>query len=151
MQSKINIRNLRPLVYHIRHNYFTLNNVVIAVAFIIAAGWVIGSLNAMQRNYTLQKTVDYKEQQLQLVQLQTTNLQLQQRYYQTAEYQELAARQSLDLALPGERLLILPPNTAQAAAEDTTQVAAVASQKTSNLEQWVNFLFGGYSKAIAGK
>ncbi len=148
---KINIHNLRPLVYHIRHNYFTLNNVVIVVAFIIATGWVIGSLNAMQRNYTLQKTVDYEQQQLQLVQLQTTNLQLQQRYYQTAEYEELAARQSLDLALPGEHLLILPPNSPQAIAQDAGVASTVTTPKTSNLEQWVNFLFGGYSKAIAGQ
>ena len=145
---KINIRRLRPLLYHIKHNYLTLNNVVIAIAFIIAAGWVWGSLAAMQRNYTLQKAVDFKKQQLQLVQLQTANLQLQQRYYQTGEYQELAARQSLNLALPGERLLILPPNSQQAIDEDKEKTAAVTAIVTSNLEQWVNFLFGGYSKAI---
>ncbi len=149
---KINIHRIRPFVYHVRHNYVTLNNVVILVAFVIAAGWVWGSLNAMQRNYTLQKAVDLKEQQLQLVQLQTTNLQLQQRYYQTSEYQELAARQSLDLALPGEKQLILPANTPQAISEDAATTTTLATaQKTSNLEQWVNFLFGGYSKAIDGQ
>jgi RNase adaptor protein for sRNA GlmZ degradation len=142
---------IRPLVYHIRHNYLTFNNVVIAIAFVIAAGWVWGSLGAMQRNYTLQKSVDLKKQQLELVQLQTANLQLQQRYYQTGEYQELAARQSLDLALPGERQLILPPNTAAAVAQDTAATTTAAQQKTSNLEQWVNFLFGGYSKTINGQ
>ncbi len=148
--KKINIQHLRPLVYHIRHNYVTLNNVVILIAFVIAAGWVWGSLNAMQRNYSLQKAVDFKKQQLQLVQLQTTNLQLQQKYYQTSEYQELAARQSLGLVLPGEKELILPANSQQAINQDSGSTATIAAtQKTSNLEQWVNFLFGGYSKAIS--
>jgi hypothetical protein len=146
---KINIHHLRPLVYHIRHNYVTLNNVVVLVAFVIAAGWVWGSLTAMQRNYTLQKSVDLKKQELTLAQLQVTNLQLQQKYYQTPEYQELAARESLDLALSGEKQLILPPNTQQAIdADGSATVQTVDTQKTSNLEQWVNFLFGGYSKAV---
>ena len=149
--KKIKLQNIRPLVYHIRHHYFTLNNAVIAVAFIIAAGWVWGSLTAMQRNYTLQKQVDYQQQQLELTKLQVENLQLEQQYYQTPEYLQQAARQSLGLALPGEKLLILPPNSQQAIAEDTTTSAATATtntQNTSNFEQWINFLFGGYSKSM---
>ena len=140
--------NIRRQVYHVRHKYLTLNNVVIVVAFVIAAGWVWGSLGMMQRNYSLQKEVDYKKRQLQLTQLQTDNLTLQKRYYQTGEYQELAIRKSLGLVRPGEKVLILPPNS-QAAIDSDKQVAtAVAVDQTSNLSQWVNFLFGGYSKSI---
>jgi uncharacterized protein YxeA len=143
--------NIRRFVYHIRHKYVTLNNVVILVAFVIAASWVWGSLGMMQRNYNLQKEVDYKKRQLELTQLQTENLNLQKRYYQTAEYQELAVRQSLGLVRPGERVLILPANS-QAAKDADTQVATVVTaDTTSNLGQWVNFLFGGYSKSINGK
>jgi len=146
--KKITLPHLRPLVYHIRHNYVTLNNVVILIAFVIAAGWVWGSLGAMQRNYTLQKSVNLKQQELELAKLQVANLQLQQSYYQTPEYQELAARKSLGLALPGEKLLVLPPNSQAAIDEDNQATTTVAVQQTSNLEQWVNFLFGGYSKAL---
>lgn len=144
--------NIQKIVYVIRHKYLTLNNVVILVAFLIAANWVWGSLDMMQRNYSLQKEVDLKKRQLELTELQRDSLELQKAYYQTAEYQELAAREALGLVRPGEKVLILPENNKQAQKSDTTLAAQpVATQPSSNLEQWVNFLFGGYSKSINDK
>ena len=140
--------NLRRVVYRARHEYLTLNNVVIAVAFIIAASWVWGSLGVMQRNYALQKELDSQKQQLELTKLQTENAKLEQTYYKSSEYQELAARKDLGLALPGEKELVLPANS-QAAIDADNQTAAAASPtlaKDSNLEQWINFLFGGDNK-----
>ena len=133
-----------------RHRYLTLNNVVILAAFLIAAGWVWGSLGVMQRNYSLQKDIDLKKRQLQLTELQRDNLALQRNFYQTTEYQELAIRESLGLVRPGEKALVLPPNSQSAKDEDKVKTSApVARVTTSNLEQWVNFLFGGYSKSIS--
>ncbi len=140
--------NIRRLYYHVSHNYFTLNNVVIAVAFFIAAGWAWGSLSVMQRNYDLQKDLDYKKRQLQLSELQTKSLELEGRYYKTAEFQELAVREDLGLALPGESVLILPPNTQ--AAKDADKVSASQAARTpvqlSNYGQWMDFLFGKNSR-----
>lgn len=142
--------NIQKIIYHIRHRYLTLNNVVILVAFVIAAGWVWASLGAMQRNYGLQKDIDLKKRQLQLTQLQRDNLSLQRNYYQTAEYQELAVRDTLGLVRPGEHALVLPPNSAAAIQQDSAGTSSQpAPAATSNLEQWVNFLFGGYSKSIS--
>lgn len=142
--------NIQKIIYHIRHRYLTLNNVVILVAFLIAAGWVWASLGAMQRNYGLQKDIDLKQRQLQLTQLQRDNLALQKNYFQTTEYQELAVRDTLGLVRPGEHALVLPPNSVAAIQEDAaTTTASAAPVGTSNLEQWVNFLFGGYSKSIS--
>ena len=133
----------------------TFNNLVILTAFLIAAGWVWGSLQAMQQNYGLQKEVDYKKRQLQLAELQRDSLELQKRYYETNEYKELAARESLGLVMPGEKVLILPENTEAAKQADAkksgSNTATVPQDKTSNLEQWMNFLFGGYSKSIGGE
>lgn len=144
--------NIQKLIYHVRHKYLTFNNLVILTAFLIAAGWIWGSLQVMQRNYALQKEVDYKKRQLQLAELQKDSLELQKRYYQTNEYKELAARESLGLVMPGEKVLILPDNSELAMQADKqssgTPAAAVAQDKTSNLEQWLNFLFGGYSRSI---
>ncbi len=145
--------NIKKTIYHIRHKYVTLNNMVIVVAFVIAAGWVWGSLGMMQRNYSLQKDVDLKKRQLQLTQLQKDNMALQKNFYQTAEYQELAIRSSLGLVRPGEKALVLPINSQAAKNEDGVKPAAQtsASVQPSNLEQWVNFLFGGYSKSISSR
>lgn len=142
--------NIRKLVYIVRHKYLTLNNIVILVAFLIAASWVWGSLGMMQRNYNLQKEVDYKKRQLQLTELQKDKLELQKRYYQTAEYQELAVRDTLGLVRPGEKVLILPPNSEAAKdADTTTSDVVVVPVQVSNIEQWINFLFGGYSRSIS--
>jgi hypothetical protein len=144
--------NIRRLYYHVRHKYFTLNNVVILLAFSIAAGWVWGSLGVMQRNYDLQKEVDLKQRQLQLAQVETASLELEQRYYKTREFQELAAREDLGLGLPGESILILPPNSQEAKDADNafTSKKTVAVEQVSNFQQWVNFLFGENGKKISG-
>ncbi|MFZ1243304.1 MAG: hypothetical protein WAQ22_04150 [Candidatus Saccharimonas sp.] len=142
--------NIRKFFYTIRHDYLTFNNLVILAALLIAAGWAWGSLQVMQRNYALQREVDYKKRQLQLAELQKENLRLQNKFYQTDEYKELALRDSLGLVMPGEKLLILPENSAEAKAADkeATQTTDTTVQETSNLEQWLNFLFGGYSKSM---
>ena len=141
--------NTRKIAYTIRHKYLTFNNLVIAAAFLIAASWVWGSLQVMQRNYGLQKQVDIKQRQLQLTQLQRDNLELQKKYYQTDEYKELAVRDTLGLVRPGEKLLILPANSAAATASDAPlQSVTVAAKTVPNLQQWLNFLFGGNSKSI---
>lgn len=145
--------NIQKLIYTFRHKYLTFNNVVIAVAFMIAASWVWGSLQVMQRNFALQKEVDQKQRLLELTQLQKDSLQLQQRYYQTDEYKELAARETLGLVMPGEKLIILPANSKAVVDADKAanqQAAPAPQQTTTNIEQWLNFLFGGYSKNISG-
>jgi len=110
----------------------------------IAAGWVWGSLGVMQRNYDLQRTLDRKSQELQLAELEVRNLELEGRYYQTREYQELAVRQRLGLVNRGEHALILPPNSQAAKDADaqTRQTPTTSNEQPSNLQQWMEFLFG---------
>ena len=143
---------IRKFLYTARHEYLTYNNLVLLAALLIAAGWAWGSLQVMQRNYSLQREVDYKKKELQLAELQKDNLRLENKYYQTDEYKELALRESLGLVMPGEKLLVLPENSDAAKAADTTAsttgTSTTTTQKTSNIEQWLNFLFGGYSKSM---
>lgn len=143
--------NIRRIYYQLSHKYFTLNNAVIVIAFMIAAGWVWGSLGVMQRNYTLQKELDDKSRQLVISQLDTDNAKLEQRYYKTNEYQELAVRERLGLVTPGESVLILPPNseTAKDADKNNSVVSSTQTSPVSNFGQWVNFLFGGNNKVIS--
>ena len=136
--------NIRRIYYRLRTKYFTLNNAVILVAFMIAAGWVWGSLGVMQRNYTLQKELDDKNRQLILAQLDTDRAKLQQRYFQTNEYQELAVRERLGLVTPGESVLILPANSQVAINADKANPIAPSAPlaPVSNFQQWMNFLLG---------
>jgi len=143
----ISVTNWHRLVYRIRHEYMTLNNIVIGIAFLVAVGWAWGSVTMMQRNYALQRKVDVKRRELTLNELEVQTLEYQKRYYQSAEYQELSARQHLGLAAPGEKLLILPPNSAEAKRADNVQNTAAddAQQRQpapSYMQQWRDFLSG---------
>lgn len=130
------------MYYHLKHRYFTLNNAVIVIAAVVAISWAWGSIAMMQRNYALQRRLDSKERELLLTELQVETLKYEQDYYQTREYQELAARQHLGLAEPGEKVLYLPENTEAAKRYGSKTTADVSVLELSNVEQWMNFLSG---------
>ena len=132
----------KKLYYHISHRYFTLNNAVIAIAFLIAASWTWGAIQVMQRNYTLQQVISDKQQKLALTNLEAQTLKFENRYYRTDEYKELAVRESLGYGLPGEKVIVLPPNSAPDAVDTSKQQQGAGSQPLSNFELWLRFLFG---------
>lgn len=138
----LNAQKIKVTYYHLKHHYLTMNNIVVAVALFIAAGWAWGSVTMMQRNYALQRSVDTQQQQAELLKLQVANMQFQQNYYKSDEYKDLAARTYLELASPGEKVLILPANSAAAKNEQQPAVQKAVSQQPSNFDQWVNFLIG---------
>lgn len=102
----------------------------------------------MERNYALQKEVDYKQRELRLSELETQKLQFEQNYYKSDEYKELAVREKLGLIMPGEKVLILPPNTPGASADEQKTTAAPRAVPESNFQAWVNFLFGGAYRSL---
>ena len=134
----------RRLAYYLKHRYMTLNNAVIAIAALVTIAWAWGSVSMMQRNYQLQRKVDDKQRELTLTELEVQTLEFQKRYYSSAEYQELSARENLGLANPGEKVLNLPPNTqwAEDYGKTPAQVAAAPRVQPSNVEQWIDFLLG---------
>ena len=89
----MNKLKLKRLIYRIQHDYLTLNNVVIAAAILIAMSWAWGSIESMQKNYELQRSIDNKRQQVEIEKLQVALLEYESKYYQSEEYQELTIRQ----------------------------------------------------------
>jgi len=146
--KNINARNLRRLYYHVRHHYFTTNNLVVVVGLLVAASWAWGSVQAMERNYALQKEVDYKQRELKRAELEAQKLRYEQNYYKSDEYKELAAREKLGLANPGEKVLILPPNSEAASAGEQKAAVVPRAVPESNFQAWVNFLFGGAYRSL---
>ena len=144
MLDKIQTQAKRQF-YRLRNDYLSLNNVVIGVALLIALSWAWNSMEAMQQNYSLQQQIDTKEQQLELEELKVATLELESRYYESLEYQELAVRERLGKGMPGEKLLIIP-STDQPITP--TNTANKSPEQTSNLQEWVNFLFGGHRKDL---
>lgn len=130
-----------------------MNNVVLAVAAVIAVSWAWASVQAVQRNYQLQREVDDKRRELALTKLQTDTLAYEQRYYKSREYQSLEAKRRLGLAEPGEKVLVLPPNSATAIAKDkaqqsTAQVTLSDAPAPPPFQQWMDFLFGGNRQGL---
>ena len=99
----MNKLKLKRLIYRIQHDYLTLNNVVIAAAILIAMSWAWGSIESMQKNYELQRSIDNKRQQVEIEKLQVALLEYESKYYQSEEYQELTIRQRTGKGLPGEK------------------------------------------------
>lgn len=118
------------------------------VGLLIAASWVWGSVQAMERNYALQKEIDFKQRQLQLAELETQKLEFEQNYYKSDEFKELAVREKLGLVVPGEKVLILPPNSPEASAGEEDDRTIVRAVPEGNFQAWVNFLFGGAYQSL---
>ncbi len=148
-------RKLKRFIYTFKHRYITINNVVLMIAAIIAVSWVWASVQAVQHNYVLQRQVDDKRRQQKLVELQTQNLQYEQKYYKSQEYLSLEAKRRLGLAEPGEKVIVLPPNSAQAKAVDAVSQSPTIVQSNlpepSPFEQWMDFLFGGNRQGLQNK
>ncbi len=139
MKLKINKTTIKRYIYRLRHDYLTTNNVVMAVAFMIAISWAWGSVESMQRNYELQKMVDRKRQLVKLEELRVALLGYESKYYASAEYQDLAVRQRMGLATPGERQIIVPSTDEKGAYHASTPKQTIAP--SSNFQQWMDFLF----------
>ena len=141
---------IRRLYYRISHKYFTVNNAIMAVGLLIAAGFVLGSLDVMKRNYTLQQELDERSRLLIVAQLDTASAQLQQRYYKTYEFKELAVRERLGLASAGEGVLILPDNSEATKKTEQTDTTVIKTKTAylSNFSKWITFLFGGNSEKM---
>jgi len=115
------------------------------VVIVLLVSW--SGVKAIDTNYGLQKQISELQQQNAVQQLSNTNMQLQNEYYNTPQYLELAARASLGLAAPGETELIVPQSVALSHTVNLADADVVQSTKTKakqpayqrNFQAWVNF------------
>lgn len=121
--------------------HLNLNNGVLIVALLIAFSWVWSTIDAIQRNFKLQQQVDDLRQEIAVQELRNKTTEFQNKYYAGAEYQELSARERLNKAAPGEKVVILPPNTVHST-DDQNAPAETPIVERSNFAQWMYFLFG---------
>lgn len=125
-------------IYHLRR-YATLNNAAVAVAALIALSWLWGTVTTLQKNFSLQQEVDSLDQDVQIAELQNDSLRFQQQYLRSDEYLELAAREKLGKAAPGEKVIILPETPE---IDDVSPSSATPVTEPSNFQQWMRFFFG---------
>lgn len=119
-----------------------INNGVLLIALLIAASWVWSTVEAIQRNFVLQQHVDSLKQEIALGELRNKTIGFQNKYYATAEFIELSARERLNKAGPDEKVIILPPNTRHVDESVSQQIPTTPIAERSNFDQWMYFLFG---------
>jgi cell division protein FtsB len=83
---------------------------VLFVVIILLVSW--SGIKAIQTNYGLQKQISALNQQNSVQKLENTNLELQNQYFKSRQYLELAARQNFGLANPGEKMVVVPRSVA---------------------------------------
>ena len=131
---------IRKIKYHLKHDFLSIENVVLLFAIVMCLMWTYQSIEAMSRNWELVERLNADRKALELLEIEVETAELQNEYYASEEYQELAARRLAGKQLPGERMVFLPENTE--AAKNNHQVAAAAESRKeySNFEKWMMFL-----------
>ncbi len=98
----------------------------------------------MSRNWSLAEELASKQREKALLELEVETLELENDYYLSDEYQELAARKYQGKMLAGETMVYLPDNSELAKNKYKTVATEenLATETRSNFEQWLSFLFG---------
>ena len=138
---KLNVNDLktktRRAKYYFSNDILTLSNIIMGSVIVVSIVWVWGSISAMEKNYAIQKKLELKQRQALIEEINYQTLQHEQKYLKSSEYQELAVREKLGLALPGEHVLVLPKYP------EEKKKQQIETSKQSNFTQWMNFIFGG--------
>lgn len=134
---------LRKLFFRLKHGFFSIENIVLIIAIILCLIWTYQSILAMSRNWVLTERLSSNQHTLELLKVEVETLTLENEYYKTTEYQELAARKLLNKKLNGEQLVLLPENSSVAQTKHTLLTPKTQST-ISNFQKWWLFLFPDY-------
>jgi uncharacterized membrane protein len=116
--------------------------VLLCIPFLLVA-FLIGSISSLTRNWSVRQEIVERETELAYLKLQVDNYELENQYYASEEYQELAARRLQNKKLAGEKLVYLPKNTERAKTKHKTATSEEQKllNEKSNFDQWLSFLF----------
>ncbi len=136
---------IRQAKYRFKNEWLTIENVAFVIAIAACLLWTWGSISSMSRNWSLAQELLSKQREKALLELEVETLELENDYYHSTEYQELAARKYQNKMLPGETMVILPDNSESARTKHAGTLGSTSNtlvNEMSNFEQWMKFLFG---------
>ncbi|MBR3052374.1 hypothetical protein IKG60_02000 [Candidatus Saccharibacteria bacterium] len=136
---------VRRAKYYLKHDFLTVENVVLLFAIVLCLVWTYQSITAMSRNWELTEKLAAEKKELELVSVEVEAAELENNYYRSSEYQELLARKNLDKQLPGEKMVAMPQNSEEAQNKHREVAETVVAEKDySNFERWMMYLFPSY-------
>ncbi len=132
-----------------RQQLTDVRNIGLYVFAVIVLAITWSGVKTLQINYELQKQISILKQQNEVLQLQNDNTVLQNQYYQTNQYLELAARQDFGLAAPGEKILLISKDVAMKYIDPSLNPQSPSkstvddrSKYAKNFQAWRDFLLG---------
>ncbi|MBQ8985428.1 hypothetical protein IJ076_02705 [Candidatus Saccharibacteria bacterium] len=133
----------RRLKYNFRHDFLTIENVVLMLAIILCLSWTYRSVEAMSKNWELSENLRAVQKELEIKRLEIETAELENAYYETDEYKELAARKFANKQLEGEKMVYLPENSEEAKNKHLNEVSVEVEEKKeySNFEKWMMYLW----------
>jgi len=131
---------LRRGYYTLKHNYLNRANIFVVVILVVFGILAISSVSSMSRNWQQQKQVEARQIELARLAAEVATLEYEKAYHQTREYQELLAREKQNKKLPGETMLLLPPNS-DSAKQKYAETDDGEEAPPPNIIQWLNFFF----------
>lgn len=149
MFDKTNIQNkLEPYIAFGKAYILSLRDVrnvglLVFTVIVLLISW--SGVKSIQTNYGLQKQISRLTQENQVSTLENNNLALQNNYYNTPQYLEIAARQNLGLAAPGETELLVPQSVALKHTVQPPSTTTASSEVPKqpfwqrNFEAWIDF------------
>lgn len=132
----------RRLKYQFRHGFLTIENVVLFFAILFGLFCTYRSIEAMNRNWELAENLRSTQRTLELKKIEIETAELENAYYETDEYKELAARKFANKELEGEKMVYMPENSEEARNKHAAKAAEVEEKKEySNFEKWMIYLW----------
>lgn len=118
---------------------------VLLLLIVLMVSW--SSANVIGTNYSLQQQIKTLEQENRVNQLANDNVDLQNKYYQTPQYLDIAARQHFGLASEGEKVLSVPESVAlrftidppEKTSQPETEAKKVQPAYQQNFQSWMDF------------
>jgi cell division protein FtsB len=116
------------------------------LVIVLMVSW--SSVKAIETNYGLQKQIAALKQENAVKRLANENMKLENKYYESSQYLELAARKDFGLAAPGETVLNVPRSVALSFTVDLPKTdepepkpRAEEPAYQRNFQAWMDFLF----------
>ena len=135
----------RRLIYKLKHDYLSVENVVLVLAVFLCLMWTYQSIMAMSRNWDLTERLTTEKKALELLNVEVEAAELENEYYKSDEYQELLARKYLDKQFSGEKMVVMPENSETARNKHKIATITERTEKNySNIEKWIMYLFPSY-------
>ncbi|MBR3132033.1 hypothetical protein IKG33_01315 [Candidatus Saccharibacteria bacterium] len=135
---------IRRMKFRMKHDFFSVENVVLILAIILCLVWTYQSIVAMSRNWSLTEKLAMEKKELELLTVQVEADELENDYYRSDEYQELLARKYLDKKMEGENMVVLPKNSEEAKNKHKKVKAEASEEDYSNFEEWMRYLFPNF-------